>query len=167
MPAQSHITLPPISIPRRRVWCLSHKGHHGWRPLNLVGAKDAIVEYLLREFRGADTTKQQSNANGWLGIVYLMGDSSFSPPMELHWPGNRYYVELRGLILVNPATSYVWTRSAHCQYSMGWQVSIWIFIGDQIEDCQRRIAIPNERNECMGRVAFDLPNRLTFMPNDT
>eukprot|EP00579_Thalassiosira_antarctica_P027280 CAMPEP_0202025520 /NCGR_PEP_ID=MMETSP0905-20130828/56638_1 /ASSEMBLY_ACC=CAM_ASM_000554 /TAXON_ID=420261 /ORGANISM="Thalassiosira antarctica, Strain CCMP982" /LENGTH=69 /DNA_ID=CAMNT_0048588469 /DNA_START=1 /DNA_END=206 /DNA_ORIENTATION=+ len=37
--------------------------------------KDTVVEYLLRECRGADTKQQQSNANGGLGVVYLMGES--------------------------------------------------------------------------------------------
>ena len=69
------------------------------------------MEYLLQECRGADT-KQQSNANGRLGVVYLMGDFFCGilvteVALKLHWLAYRDHVVFRGLILVNSVTSYL------------------------------------------------------------
>eukprot|EP00579_Thalassiosira_antarctica_P005995 CAMPEP_0201880850 /NCGR_PEP_ID=MMETSP0902-20130614/11329_1 /ASSEMBLY_ACC=CAM_ASM_000551 /TAXON_ID=420261 /ORGANISM="Thalassiosira antarctica, Strain CCMP982" /LENGTH=343 /DNA_ID=CAMNT_0048408933 /DNA_START=1 /DNA_END=1029 /DNA_ORIENTATION=- len=158
--------------------------------------KDTVVEYLLRECRGADTKQQQSNANGGLGVVYLMGESfggilATEVALELNRPAYRDYVELRGLILVNPATSYLRSTlyelgppiandqwGGKTQYVFSLMTKLVPLFLDQGRAIKQLIGILTskglpavvnnpQREAYMGRVAFDLPNRLTFMPKDT
>eukprot|EP00578_Thalassiosira_sp_NH16_P004642 CAMPEP_0181130228 /NCGR_PEP_ID=MMETSP1071-20121207/29749_1 /TAXON_ID=35127 /ORGANISM="Thalassiosira sp., Strain NH16" /LENGTH=499 /DNA_ID=CAMNT_0023216279 /DNA_START=190 /DNA_END=1689 /DNA_ORIENTATION=+ len=157
--------------------------------------KDAVVDYLLRECRGDD-----NQANGGRGAVYLMGESfggilATEVALELNRPTYEDYVELRGLVLVNPATSYLRSRMyevappiaaarpilpalSGVQYAVSLAAQLVPLFLDQGRAIQQLIAILSskglpsvvngpEREAYMGRVAFDLPNRLKFMPQDT
>lgn len=157
--------------------------------------KEAVVEYLLRECKGID-----GQANGGLGVLYLMGESfggilATEVALELNRPTYRDYIELRGMILVNPATSYL--RSS--LYERGPSVANSRPLPPILDEIQYAICLTTrlvplfldkgvairqllgilsskglpsvvntpQREAYMGRVAFDLPKRLKFMPKDT
>ncbi|KAL7532795.1 hypothetical protein ACHAXR_004856 [Thalassiosira sp. AJA248-18] len=157
--------------------------------------KEAVVEYLLRECRGGD-----GQANGGLGMVYLMGESfggilATEVALELNRPTYTEYVELQGLILVNPATSYLRSTLyelgppianvqslpgvlSDVQYVFSLVTQLVPLFLDEGRAIQQLIAILSskglpsvvnnpQREAYMGRVAFDLPKRLKFMPKDT
>ncbi|KAL7550802.1 hypothetical protein ACHAWF_014766 [Thalassiosira exigua] len=155
--------------------------------------KDAVVDFLLRECQGG-------GGEGGLGVVYLMGESfggilATEVAFELNRPTYDGYVELRGLILVNPATSYLRSSLyelgppianaqplipalAGVQYVFSLVTSLVPLFLDRGRAMQQLITILSskglpsvvnnpQREAYMGRVAFDLPNRLKFMPKDT
>jgi len=157
--------------------------------------KEAVTDYLLRECRGSD-----DQANGGLGEVYLMGESfggilATEVALELNRQTYENYVDLRGLILVNPATSYL--RSSlyelgppiatarpllpalsDIQYIFSLVTQLVPLFLDQGRAIQQLLVIlsskglpsvvnDDQREAYMGRVAFDLANRLKFMPKDT
>ncbi|KAL3827433.1 hypothetical protein ACHAXA_003167 [Cyclostephanos tholiformis] len=154
--------------------------------------KDAAIEYLMREGRGED----EGAENG----VYLMGESfggilATEIALELSRPTYKDYLDLRGLILVNPATSYL--RSSlyelgppianarplfpalnDIQYVLALLTKLVPLFLDKGRGMQQLVTILSSkglpsvvndpvREAYMGRVAFDLPNRLRFMPKDT
>lgn len=161
--------------------------------------KEAVVDYLLRECRGDDGG--QAQANGGLGVVYLMGESfggilATEVALELNRPTYEDYVALRGLVLVNPATSYLRSSMyevappiaaarppllpalSGIQYVVSLATRLVPLFLDRGRAIRQLIAILSskglpsvvngpKREAYMGRVAFDLPNRLKFMPQDT
>jgi len=148
--------------------------------------KEAVLDYLMKEYRGDDDDIQQT--------IYLLGESfggilSTEVALEL---SNKEHIELGGLILVNPATSYL--RSSlyelgppiananpilsNVQYVYSLMTKLVPLFLDEGRAIQQLITIltskglPSvvnnpQREAYMGRVAFDLANRLKFMPKET
>ena len=144
--------------------------------------KEAVVEYLMRECRGG--------SNDGPGVLYLMGESfggilATEVALELNRQAYDDFIELRGLILVNPATSYLRSRlyeigppianASDFLYVFSLAIRIVPLFLDKGRAMKQLIAILTskglpavvnnpQREAYMGRVAFDLPNRLKFMP---
>jgi pimeloyl-ACP methyl ester carboxylesterase len=155
--------------------------------------KEAVINYLLKECQGGedeDGIEEDEEArlpNGeLLGVVYLMGESfggilATEIALELNRQTYKDSLELGGLILVNPATSYL--RSClpalqDVQYVISLVTKLVPLFLDKGKAIQQLITILSskglpsvvnnpQREAYMGRVAFDLPNRLKFMPKDT
>ena len=115
--------------------------------------------------------------------------------LELNRPTYQDYVDLQGLILVNPATCYLYSSLyklgppianrpplpgilADVQYVISLVSKLVPLFLDDGRAIQQLIAILSskglpsvvnkpQREAYMGRVAFDLPSRLKFMPKDT
>ena len=157
-----------------------------------VELKEKVVEYLLTE------CKRTSNEE-----VYLFGESfggilAIELAMELNKPKykDEYNIDLKGLVLVNPATSYL--RSAlynlcppianeepllpafeNVQYMHDLCSKVApIFFGHEKRFIQQLMGICTfkglppvvnsaQKEAYMGRVAFALPSRLRYMPKDT
>ena len=171
--------------------------------------KQSVIDYLMSEFRGDEDNNDEEGGEdedserlprGGLGAVYLMGESfggilATEVALELNRQTYKGSLELRGLILVNPATSYLRSNL----YELGPPIALAKPILPALQDAQyvyslvsklvplfldkgRAIqqlitilssrGLPSvvnnpQREAYMGRVAFDLPNRLKFMPKDT
>ena len=154
--------------------------------------KNAVIEYLLRECRGEDARAESG--------VYLMGESfggilATEIALELNRPAYKDYFDLHGLILVNPATSYLrsplyelgppianalplFPALNDVQYVFALMTKLVPLFLDERRAMQQLVAILSSkglpsvindprREAYMGRVAFDLPSRLRFMPKDT
>lgn len=147
--------------------------------------KGRVVEYLRRECRG----------EGGPGAAYLVGESfggilATEVALELNRPAHGDDVELRGLVLINPATSYLRSRLyergppvansqwGDAQYVVSLLTRLVPLFLDEGRAMRQLITILSskglpevvndpQREAYMGRVAFDLPNRLEFMPKDT
>ena len=159
--------------------------------------KEAVILYLLRECRGEEGRAEDE---GSCGGVYLMGESfggvlATEIALELNRPAYKDYLDLRGLVLVNPATSYLRSRLYELgppvadarplfpalddiQYIVAMLTKLVPLFLDEGRAMQQLVAILSskglpsvindpQREAYMGRVAFDLPNRLKFMPKDT
>ncbi|KAL3769570.1 hypothetical protein ACHAWU_005522 [Discostella pseudostelligera] len=168
--------------------------------------KEAVIDYLLRECGGGDdedgveADEEARVPPGELGVVYLMGESfggilATEIALELNRQSYKNSLELRGLILVNPATSYLRSRLYELgppianakpflpalqdvQYVISLVTKLVPLFLDKGRAIQQLITILSskglplvvnnpQREAYMGRVAFDLPNRLKFMPKDT
>ena len=151
--------------------------------------KHAVIDYLMKEYRYDDEDIQQT--------IYLLGESfggilATEVALEL---SNKEHIELGGLILVNPATSYL--RSSlyelgpsianakplfpilsNVQYVFSLVTKLVPLFLDEGRAIQQLITIltskglPSvvnnpQREAYMGRVAFDLGNRLKLMPKET
>ncbi len=159
--------------------------------------KEAVIQYLLRECRGEEgRAEDEGSCRG----VYLMGESfggvlATEIALELNRPAYKDYLDLRGLVLVNPATSYLRSRLYELgppvadarplfpalddiQYIVALLTRLVPLFLDEGRAMQQLVAILSskglpsvindpQREAYMGRVAFDLPNRLNFMPKDT
>ncbi len=168
--------------------------------------KGAVIDYLLRECReGDDDTEDDDDDYEHLPllgrVLYLMGESfggilATEIALELNRQKYKdYHLQVQGLILVNPATSYLRSRL----YTLGPPIANAKPILPALQDVQylysliaklvplfldegralRQLTailssrgLPSvvnspQREAYMGRVAFDLPNRLVFMPKDT
>ena len=152
--------------------------------------KEAVIQYLTKECIDHDNDIPQS--------VYLMGESFggiLATEVSLELSSKEYYVDLRGLILVNPATSYLRSslyklgpRIANAepilpvlsdvQYVISLMTKLVPLFFDEGRAIQQLLTILSskglpsvvnnpQREAYMGRVAFDLPKRLKFMPKDT
>jgi len=152
--------------------------------------KEAVIDYLMMEYRGDDDDDIQQT-------IYILGESfggilASEVALEL---SNKEHIELGGLILVNPATSYL--RSSlyelgpsianakplfpiisNVQYVYSLMTKLVPLFLDESRAIQQLITIltskglPSvvnnpQREAYMGRVAFDLGNRLKFMPKET
>jgi pimeloyl-ACP methyl ester carboxylesterase len=158
--------------------------------------KEAVIQYLLRECRGEDGRAEDGESRG----VYLMGESfggvlATEIALELNRPAYKDYLDLCGLVLVNPATSYLrsplyelgppvanaqslFPALKDIQYVFALLTKLVPMFLDEGRAMQQLIAIltskglPSvindpQREAYMGRVAFDLPSRLKFMPKET
>ncbi len=159
-----------------------------------VELKERIVAYLLEECKGRSGNSADR--------VYLMGESfggilSTEVAMELNKPKYKESIDLKGLVLVNPATSYLRSivyelappiaaakptipalEGAEYAFRLLTEV-VPLFLGE----CEDRFvqqligiilfkglppAVNNAESEAyMGRVAFAIPLRLKFMPKET
>lgn len=152
--------------------------------------KEAVIDYLMKEYRGDDVDDIQQT-------IYLLGESfggilATEVALEL---SNKEHIELGGLILVNPATSYL--RSSlyelgpsianakplfpiisNVQYVYSLVTKLVPLFLDEGQAIHQLITILTskglptvvnnpQREAYMGRVAFDLANRLKFMPQET
>eukprot|EP00984_Skeletonema_dohrnii_P018029 scaffold8336_cov96-Skeletonema_dohrnii-CCMP3373.AAC.6 len=160
-----------------------------------VKLKERIVEYLLKECKG------RSGGNN-CDKVCLMGESfggilSTEVAIELNKPKYKELIDLKGLVLINPATSYLRSivyelappiaaakssipalEGAEYAFRLLTEV-VPLFLGE----CEHRFlqqliriilfkglppVVNNAQREAyMGRVAFAIPLRLKFMPKDT
>ena len=149
--------------------------------------KDAVIQYLFNEV--GDNTNQ---------AIYLMGESFggiLATEVALELSSKDYDIELRGLILVNPATCYlrsalyelgppvadaepIFPALADIQYVVSLVTKLGPLFGDEGRFINQLLTILSskglpavvnnaQREAYMGRVAFDLLNRLKFMPKDT
>ena len=158
--------------------------------------KEAVIQYLLRECRGEEGRAENEGSCR----VYLMGESfggvlATEIALELNRPAYTDYLDLRGLVLVNPATSYLrsplyelgppvadarplFPALNDIQYVVALLTKLVPLFLDEGRAMQQLVAILSskglpsvindpQREAYMGRVAFDLPNRLKFMPKDT
>jgi len=160
-----------------------------------VELKERIVEYLLQE------CKNRSGGNV-CDRVYLMGESSggilsTEVAIELSKPKYKVFIDLKGLVLVNPATSYL--RSIvyklappiadakpsipaleGAEYALRLLTEVVpLFLGEREHRFVQQLiritlfkglppVVNNAQREAyMGRVAFAIPLRLKFMPKDT
>lgn len=154
--------------------------------------KNSVLDYLQEECRGEDARAERG--------VYLMGESfggilATEIALELNRPAYKDYLDLRGLILVNPATSYLrsplyelgppianalplFPALDGIQYVFGLLTRLVPLFLDEGRAMKQLVAILSSkglpsvindprREAYMGRVAFDLPSRLKFMPKDT
>ena len=160
-----------------------------------VELKERIVEYLLKECKG------RSGGNS-ADRVYLMGESfggilSTEVAMELNKSKYQESIDLKGLVLVNPATSYLRSivyelappiaaakpsipvlEGAEYAFRLLTEV-VPLFLGEREHRFVQQLigiilfkglppAVNNaERESYMGRVAFAIPLRLKFMPKET
>lgn len=160
-----------------------------------VELKERIVEYLLQECK-------KRNVENSVDKVYLMGESfggilSTEVAMELKKTKYKEFIDLKGLVLVNPATSYLRSivyelappiaapkpsipvlEGAEYAFRLLTEV-VPLFLGERehrfVQQLIRIILFKGlppvvnnaEREAYMGRVAFAIPLRLKFMPKDT
>lgn len=149
------------------------------------GLKSQVLEYVVDECHGRD--------------VYLMGESFggiLATEVSLALLSSKEYsIQLRGLILVNPATSYLRSTLyklgppvanndslpfplSFLQYIYSLTTQLVPLFLDEGRSFQQLITIlsskglpavvnNSQREAYMGRIAFDLANRLKFMPQET
>ncbi|KAL7454329.1 hypothetical protein ACHAWC_005975 [Mediolabrus comicus] len=156
--------------------------------------KERIVQYLLRE------CKARRSSDGTCDTVYIMGESfggilSTEVAVELNQPKYKDSIDLKGLVLVNPATCYLRSivyelappiatakplipvlEGAEYAFKLMTQV-VPLFLNES-RFVQQLIRISTfrglppvvnnaQREAYMGRVAFAIPSRLKFMPKET
>lgn len=140
--------------------------------------RDTTLEYLRRESESGRS-------------VYLVGESFggiLASEVALLAVENESDIDLRGLVLVNPATSYLRSELARegppvsdlppYLYALGLTAKLVpLFLDEGIALRQLGCILSSgglpsvvntvQREAYMGRVAFDLASRLKFMPQDT
>ena len=160
-----------------------------------VELKERIVEYLLQECKGR-------SGGDSVDRVYLMGESfggilSTEVAAELKKPKYKESIDLKGLVLVNPATSYLRSivyelappiaapkpsipvlEGAEYAFRLLTEV-VPLFLGEREHRFVQQLigiilfrglppVVNNAQREAyMGRVAFAIPLRLKFMPKET
>lgn len=166
--------------------------------------KGAIVEYLLRECKARKKRiwrRSVDNDCSDVGKhVFLMGESfggilSTEVALELNRPVYREYIDLKGLVLVNPATSYLRSivyelapsvatakplipifEEAEFAFKVMTQL-VPLFLNES-RFLQQLIGISTfkglppvvndaQREAYMGRVAFAIPSRIKFLDKET
>ena len=151
--------------------------------------KEYVIEYLL----------QECGDDGEVREVYLMGES-FGGILAIEVAStlptisrNGGKLRLKGLILINPATSYLRSNLyergpavandngptwSSVRYVSSWMSRLVPLLLDKGRAFRQLMVILSSkglpgvvnspmREAYMGRVAFDLPNRLKFMPKET
>lgn len=157
--------------------------------------KERIAQYLLLE------CKARRSSDGTCDTVYIMGESfggilSTEVAVELNQPKYKDSIDLKGLVLVNPATCYLRSivyelappianakpplipvlEGAEYAFKLMTQV-VPLFLNES-RFVQQLIRISTfrglppvvnnaQREAYMGRVAFAIPSRLKFMPKET